>query len=637
MEMMPFTFRCGHFLIYREVRDFPTLQPQTTVRKPTPSCVYTQLVKNNHVIVLRVENTVTKMEIIKSFVKGYGIFISICLLIWLNLMYMHYEVFILNYTAQSVCRSMFFGMVDVLVTLLFFLVLTLGRRKLSFVLTYIFIMIFVISNVIYSRFFGQYITFDILNIGENLKGTWWMSYLCEAFRLSDLIIVLTTVLFIVGIKKIKNGNLLKDVVTIIAMLICSFCIHVVPATREDYVSLRSWNETSEWLKNIFYYDLTDPFICNQEKTIFTNGILKAQLYYNVKLHSRSISLSETDRQEIEKYIAKRREELLPLSDSCIMEGTPNIVFILVESYISTASEITINGREVTPNINKLMREKDTYSNLKMTSQRRAGESSDAQVCYLSGLIPLSSELSLSYVVRDSIIGLPHLLKTQKGYTTYITLPTPSYFWHQNEVNKKYGIDNIINCVDTGKSNSWCDDQRLFDVLTSKKLNQPFFNIILTVSMHGSYEYDFFESLGKKSPFIYPKEYSKEFCHYLDKCYYTDMQIGKYLKHLKEQDIYDNSVIIITSDHQTKPNSLNMDTNDTDLPLIIANSGISPHYFEKNTINQIDLYPTMIDMFNIKTAWRGLGYSILRDGYTPVISSKSKEVSDKILRGNYFAQ
>ena len=53
MEMMPFTLWCGHFLIYREVRDIPTLQPQTTIRRLTPLCVYTQSVRNNHVIVLR--------------------------------------------------------------------------------------------------------------------------------------------------------------------------------------------------------------------------------------------------------------------------------------------------------------------------------------------------------------------------------------------------------------------------------------------------------------------------------------------------------------------------------------------------------------------------------------------------------
>lgn len=579
------------------------------------------------------------MEKIKSFVKGYGLFISLCLLMWVNLFYMHYEVFLLNYTAKVISRPLFFCMVDVLTTLSFFCLLTLGRRKFAFVLTYVFIMMFVIANIIYSRFFAQYITLDILSIGANLKGFWWMSYLRETFRLSDLILIVTTFIFTIGVKRIKNSILLRDIIVIVAMLFGSFFIYIVPGTREECVSLRSWSQLSEWFEKLNYdEDLTGTFRYDQEQTIFRNGILKAQLYCNIVLHSNGICLSEIEKKEIDEYIAKRQKELIPLSDSCTVEGTPNIVLILVESYISVASKVTIDGKEITPNINGLIKEEGTYANLKMSSQRGAGESSDAQVSYFTGLIPLPSELSISYVIRDSIIGLPHLLKSQKGYTTYITLPTPSYFWHQNEVNIKYGIENTINCVDANsdKWGNWCNDEKVFKTLMTQNLKQPFFNTILTVSMHGSYESDFFKGLGSESPFVYPKEYSKEFCHYLDKCYYTDMQIGKYLKYLKQEGLYDNSIIIITSDHQTKPKSLKMNMNDRDLPLIIANSGIQPECFERNDINQIDLYPTLMDMFDIKSEWRGFGHSILRDGYTSVISSKSRDLSDKMLRGNYFA-
>ena len=53
MEMMPCTLGCGHFLIYRGVREFPTLQPQTTIRKLTPFLIHTQSAIDNHVIVLQ--------------------------------------------------------------------------------------------------------------------------------------------------------------------------------------------------------------------------------------------------------------------------------------------------------------------------------------------------------------------------------------------------------------------------------------------------------------------------------------------------------------------------------------------------------------------------------------------------------
>ncbi|MGM9713726.1 MAG: LTA synthase family protein [Prevotella sp.] len=349
----------------------------------------------------------------------------------------------------------------------------------------------------------------------------------------------------------------------------------------------------------------------------------------------NVSLSEREIIEIDNYIKAMNQERTPMVDSCQVKGTPNIILILVESYISEASKVRIGGKSVTPNLNKLIGENGTYCNMKMQSQRGAGESSDAQVSYFTGLIPLSSELSISYIAHDSIIGLPRLLKEQKQYTTYITLPTPSYFWHQNELNPKYGIDNVIDCIDKG--NNWCDDEMLFNKLEWQNLRQPFFNTILTVSMHGSYEGDMPYNTKADSPFTYPKNYSKEFCHYLDRCYFTDMQIGKYINHLKKTRLYENSVIIITSDHQTKPNSLNMDVNDKDLPLIIVNSGIDLKRFWKGEMNQIDLYPTLLDMFGIECEWRGFGRSILRSGYSSKISARSKEISGKIIRGNYFGQ
>lgn len=576
------------------------------------------------------------MEKIRLFIKGYAVFISLCLLMFVNLFYMHHEVYILNYPANVLSRPIFFCMVDVLVTFLFFYLLTLGKRKFAFVLTYIFIMLFVIANVIYSRFFAQYITLDVLSTGVNFQGTWWISYLHDAFRLSDLLLIVTTFFFVFGVKKIKNGIWFKDIIVIIAMFFCSFCVYVVHATREECVSLRSWAMMSDWFEKLdFNENLIATFRQDQEPIIFNNGILKAQLYYNIVLHSKSLNLSEAEIEEIDKYIEKRDNELVPLTDSCIIKGTPNVIFILVESYISEASEKVIGGKEITPNLNNLMKEKGTYANLRMSSQKAAGGSSDAQITYFTGLIPLSSGLSLPYVVRDSIIGLPNLLKTQKGYTTYITLPTPANFWHQNEVNKKYGIDTTISGGDDF-THFWCDDERLFNVLRTQNLKEPFFNLIVTLSMHGAYDDDFLMSRGIESPFDYPKEYTKEFCHYLDRCYYTDMQIGKYLKYLKQEGHYDNSLIIITSDHQVGRDVLKREVNDKDLPLIIANSGIPSECFERNNINQIDLYPTLLDMFEIKSEWRGLGYSILRDGYTPIITPKSREISDKILRGNYFA-
>lgn len=116
-----------------------------------------------------------------------------------------------------------------------------------------------------------------------------------------------------------------------------------------------------------------------------------------------------------------------------------------------------------------------------------------------------------------------------------------------------------------------------------------------------------------------------------------MQIGGYINYLKQTKIYDNSVIVICSDHETQEGSLNREGCTNDLPLIIANTGINPKRFYKGRINQIDVFPTMLDMFGIKSEWRGMGHSLLRSNYDNTITDKQRNISNKILLGNYFAQ
>ena len=67
-------------------------------------------------------------------------------------------------------------------------------------------------------------------------------------------------------------------------------------------------------------------------------------------------------------------------------------------------------------------------------------------------------------------------------------------------------------------------------------------------------------------------------------------------------------------------------------LIIANTHIAAEMFYVGSINQIDLYPTMLDMFGLQSEWRGMGHSLLRKGYNNTISDTQRRISNNILRG-----
>ena len=568
----------------------------------------------------------------KVYRKQYLIMLALYLLMFINEAYMHYEVYVSNYTPFVCGRAFYYWVMDIIIILLFFYTVTLGRRKLAFTLSYGFINIFVLANIGYSRFFNQYFNFDVLGESSNFQGTWWITYLPQAFRWSDILLLLTTLLFICGLRILKDKNSYKNI--FVVFLIYTYCYTCYFGSR--VITWRSVDDIKIWLTTNYGEELYHKYKFNQEYAVVHKGIVITQIYCNLRWRSHKQKLSTSDLQNIKLYIEDSNKKLSKLSDSCIVKGKPNIVFIMVESYMAAASKTKINGKEVMPNINSLMRENNCYVNLSVTSNRGSGVSSDAQISYFTGLLPLKNEIAVTSIIKNEVIAFPKLLHEQKEYHTYITLPTGKNFWHQEEANEKYGIDNVIEFGN--KANDFfCQDEELFKKMeqVTHSLKEPYLNIILTLSMHGGYDNDFLKEQGYKSPFQYPKSYPITFRYYLDKCYYTDAQIGKYINYLKKSKQYNNTIIMICSDHEVPEASKQMGCSE-DLPLMIINSHIAKDKFYQGRINQIDLYPTLIDMFELKTKWRGMGHSLLRDDYNDKITPEKRNISNMIINGDYFS-
>ena len=568
----------------------------------------------------------------KVYRKQYLIMLALYLLMFINEAYMHYEVYVSNYTPFVCGRAFYYWVMDIIIILLFFYTVTLGRRKLAFTLSYGFINIFVLANIGYSRFFNQYFNFDVLGESSNFQGTWWITYLPQAFRWSDILLLLTTLLFICGLRILKDKNSYKKI--FVVFLIYTFCYTCYIGSR--VITWRSVDDIKIWLTTNYGEELYHKYKFNQEYAVVHKGIVITQIYCNLRWRSHKQKLSTSDLQNIKLYIEDSNKKLSKLSDSCIVKGKPNIVFIMVESYMAAASKTKINGKEVMPNINFLMRENNCYVNLSVTSNRGSGVSSDAQISYFTGLLPLKNEIAVTSIIKNEVIAFPKLLHEQKEYHTYITLPTGKNFWHQEEANEKYGIDNVIEFGN--KANDFfCQDEELFKKMeqVTHSLKEPYLNIILTLSMHGGYDNDFLKEQGYKSPFQYPKSYPITFRYYLDKCYYTDAQIGKYINYLKKSKQYNNTIIMICSDHEVPEASKQMGCPE-DLPLMIITSHIATDKFYQGRINQIDLYPTLIDMFELKTKWRGMGHSLLRDDYNDKITPEKRNISNMIINGDYFS-
>ena len=190
---------------------------------------------------------------------------------------------------------------------------------------------------------------------------------------------------------------------------------------------------------------------------------------------------------------------------------------------------------------------------------------------------------------------------------------------------------------------WLNDEEIFKLAQSKdiKMPQPFLSIILTASTHSPYN----QAIEENTTFNFPKEYTQELQNYLINLHYTDRQIGNYILFLKQNQLYDNSIIVITSDHEAHADFLNLPPSlkhiTHEIPLYIINVPNVIKRSSHDTIKQMDIFPTLLDLTGIQSSWRGVGRSLLMSD-SIANSNREKErrenaqkISDIIIHSDYF--
>jgi lipoteichoic acid synthase len=157
-------------------------------------------------------------------------------------------------------------------------------------------------------------------------------------------------------------------------------------------------------------------------------------------------------------------------------------------------------------------------------------------------------------------------------------------------------------------------------------------MLLTFSMHQPYVNPI------DSTFLdYEEGFSASLNHYLNACHYTDRQLRTYFNGLKRQGLYDQSLIVIASDHHVGSGALELPDSITDrkLPLFIINGGDDMKNAWTGECHQLDVYTTIMDLLDIRSRWCGLGHSLLSSTYKNSLMEKKWDLSEWIIKSGYF--
>lgn len=558
----------------------------------------------------------------------------------LNLLFAHYYV-LLNYGVEI--ERHFPVYIDNVVGVVFDLGVLLalaslacwGKRERGLMAVFLITMVWAFCNVLYSRFFQSYISLSSVGQAGTLFDGLMLRCIVDGLRWSDVFFPANALLFWLlrssGLRWQHAGCWRVWGAAMALAVLADLTGHGVFCLQHP--ERRYFSYYIGMMRDRHFG--TKQFMCGPRFTNFTRGFVRTQCCeLSIRLQG-TMELEPGQRALIERL---REKSLQSLSGEPADSTCRNVVFIIVESYMAFTSDLVIGGQEITPHLNALRHSPETFYNGQVMPNITIGESGDGQFIYMTGLLPLRSMLTISKACSNELPGLAKVLKERRGLQTRMVIPTVTTMWNQDKMSQRYGVDSLY-CSDDyrGEHGSNLNDEQVFAL--AKELDgrsaEPFFSLILTMSMHQPYERDIDKNFVLNAP-----ELTREQRSYLNACHYTDRCIGDYLEHLKRVGLYDSSLIVIAADHGVAKVSLQGDDSAScrSLPLYVVNGRSARRPMWQGACNQLDVYPTILDELGIAADWAGLGCSLTTaDGYENSLTDEKWDASEWIIMSDYFAR
>lgn len=264
-------------------------------------------------------------------------------------------------------------------------------------------------------------------------------------------------------------------------------------------------------------------------------------------------LSEDEIAAAAEAFAAFREKLAPPYPAAFGAARgKNLIMIQAESLQSFAVGLRVNGREVTPNLNRFAREASFAGDLYV--QTGLGNSADAEFLANAGLYPARSGVAYIRFADRSYDALPRLLSAN-GYATLAMHGDRAGFWNRAHMYPALGFERFVSKKDYEVDEVFglgLSDGSFFrqSLVMLEAQERPFYAFLVTLSSH--YPFGFPELL-KAAAFDQGGEAEGTILRsYLAAIHYFDREFGNFIDGLKKDGLFDESVIIVYGDHAAIP-------------------------------------------------------------------------------------
>ncbi|MEI3596681.1 MULTISPECIES: LTA synthase family protein [unclassified Oceanobacillus] len=340
--------------------------------------------------------------------------------------------------------------------------------------------------------------------------------------------------------------------------------------------------------------------------------------YDLVIHSKTESqrvfADGNEIPEIKDYI----EENVKVTEKSDMFGVAegkNVIFINAESVQGFVVGKEVNGQEITPFLNKLVEDEDTYYFDNFFEQTGQGKTSDSEFLVENSLYPLSRGAVFFTHGGNEYHALPEILKEEDYFSAVLHANNKS-FWNRDGMYRSLNLDHFYSDeayeITDENSVGWgLKDKPYFEqsIKYLQAMEQPFYTKFITLTNHFPFELD------EEDKSIEPYDSnSNTLNNYFPTVRYADEAIEEFFDHLKQAGLYEDSIIIIMGDHigisanHNRAMSMFLDKEEITpydqvqllkVPLFIHIPGHGKGETISTVSGQIDLKPTILSLLGIE--------------------------------------
>ncbi|ANR67520.1 glycerol phosphate lipoteichoic acid synthase [Staphylococcus equorum] len=411
-----------------------------------------------------------------------------------------------------------------------------GKKAFWFIFIGGFVLTFLLyANVVYFRFFSDFITFSTLNQVGNVDSMG--GAVTASFKWYDFVYFIDTIiyLFILIFKQKwldKRVFSKKFVPVVMAAAIALFFLNLAFAESDRPELLTRTFDHKYLVKYLGPYNFT---VYDGVKTIQNN--------------QQKALANEDDLTKVLNYSKQKRVE--PNQEYFGAGKKKNVIKIHLESFQTFLIDKKVNGEEVTPFLNKLSSGNAGYRYYpNFFHQTGQGKTSDSEFTLDNSLYGLPQGSAFSLKGDNTYQALPAILDQKQGYTSNVMHGDYKTFWNRDQVYRHFGIDKFYDATyydmsEENLENLGLKDKEFFkesaDYLAKEK--EPFYSHLITLTNH----YPFTVS-PEDATIESPNTGDSTVDGYVQTARYLDESLEEFVNELKKKGLYEDSVIMIYGDH-----------------------------------------------------------------------------------------